>query len=88
MAIATLIAASHVNLVTEYNRFNVLLGRKVEFDRFEDGMTLLAVTRNSKGIFAIMAESAGQSLFHVTHGVSLVDFSRDKGLIMTVIATI
>jgi len=67
MAVAALIAASHVYLVTEYNRLNVCLGRKIKFYRFEDGMTLLAVTRNSKRIFAVMAESARQSLFHVTH---------------------
>lgn len=88
MAVVALIAASNVDFVAEQYRLDVLLGREIIFDRFEDRMTPLTVVSNSKCIFAIMAKTARASFFHVSHGVAFVDFGRDKRLIVTVIATI
>lgn len=74
--------------MAEQHRFNIFFRRKIVLDRFEYRVALLAISAHVERILAVMAETAGTPLFHVTHGVALVYLLRQKCLAVTVIATI
>lgn len=88
VAVAALIATSHMNFMTEQHRFNIFFRREIVLDRFKYGVALLAIAAHVERILAVMTETAGTPPFHVAHGVAMVNLLRQERLVVTVIATI
>lgn len=88
VAVAALIAPPHMNFMAEQHRFNIFFRREIVLDRLKYGVALLAITAHVERILAVMAETAGTPLFHVAHGVAMVNLLRQERLVVTVIAPI
>ena len=88
VAVGAGIATSDMNFMAEQNRLNILFRREIILDRLEHRVTFLAIPGHIERILAVMAETAGKPLFHITHGVAMAYLLRQKSLAVTVVATI
>lgn len=88
VAVAAFIATPHVNFMAEQHRLNIFFRREIILDRFEYRVALLAIAAHVERILAVMAKTTGTPLFHITHGVAMVNLLRQKRLAVTVIAPI
>lgn len=67
MTVITAIATTHMNLVTESDRLDILFRGEIILDRLENWMTLLTISLDSKCILTVMADTARQTFLHIGH---------------------
>ena len=88
MAVIAPITSPHMYLMAEFHRFHVLLRWEIVINRLQHWVTLLAVFLDTECFGPVMTEPAGKTLFHVSHGKTLVAFLGNKHLVVTIVTSV